>query len=138
MDHCNPLLKHISTHMHFITNGYNFVIDQLDLPKATCPFKRETVHFEVRRLWKKVSLFITQKLNLRSITIRRVTFSNCRLFYLRRHNRSRFSAISKKRHPRLKWNFNRLILLCIWTTVYDWVLMTKRTQSLKRAILSHL
>ena len=37
------LLKHLSNHMHFITNGYKMLfIDQLVRSKATCSFKQNT------------------------------------------------------------------------------------------------
>ena len=40
IDHCILLLKHLSNHMHFITNGYRTLFkDQLDRSKATCSFK---------------------------------------------------------------------------------------------------
>ena len=40
VDHCILLLKHLSTHMHFITNGYRMLFkDQFDRSKATFFFK---------------------------------------------------------------------------------------------------
>ena len=40
VDHCILLLKHLSNHMYFITNGYKcFLYFPLVRPKATCPYK---------------------------------------------------------------------------------------------------
>ena len=45
VDHCILLLQHLSTHMHFITNGYRTLFkNQLDRSKATCSFNKKQIN----------------------------------------------------------------------------------------------
>ena len=52
MDHYILLLKHLSNHIHFITNSFKgFFIDQLVRSKATCSFKLK-LNMHLRRAHK--------------------------------------------------------------------------------------
>ena len=74
MDHCIPLLYHISTHMHFITNGYKrFLSTNSSDPKQRVPLiyhvRIQTKNFNQRDLENDTGA---------GLEITHSTHSNCR------------------------------------------------------------